>query len=127
RCARTVTTARRQPVNAALGINSMSNMNIVMMLKNEKATVPECCCEDMAEALKDHEHPLYYSGAYQEFGLLLSSEFEHSVLNYCLWCGSKLPDSRRDEWFDKLEVMGIDPWEHDIPIHFLNSSWWSNA
>jgi len=102
-------------------------MNIVMMLKNEKESVPKCCCSDMMEALKDNEHPLYYSGAYQEFGLQLSSKFEYSVLAFCIWCGEKLPESRRDKWFDKLEEQGIDPWENEIPIDFLSSAWWSNA
>lgn len=98
-----------------------------MMLKNEKATVPDCCCEDMQEALSDHEHPLYYSGAYQEFGIQLSSKFEYSVLAHCMWCGNKLPDSRRDQWFDELEKIGVDPWEQDIPINFLSSAWWGHA
>jgi len=102
-------------------------MNIVMMLKNEKLSTPDCCCSDMEEAVKDSEHPLYYSGAYQEFGMQLAGQFEYSVLNYCNWCGIKLPESRRDEWFEKLEQQGIEPWEHDIPIHFLSSAWWSNA
>ncbi|OUR64874.1 hypothetical protein A9Q79_06180 [Methylophaga sp. 42_25_T18] len=99
-------------------------MNIVMMLKNEKTSVPSCCCHSMETALSDREHPLYYSSAYQEFGVQLSSKFEYSVLSFCGWCGSKLPTSRRNEWFEQLESMNIDPWEHDIPIHFLSSAWW---
>ncbi len=92
------------------------------MLKNEKVTTPECCCDDMQDAISDNEHPLYYSSAYQEFGLQLSSKFEYSVLKHCMWCGSKLPNSRRDQWFDELEKQGIDPWEQDIPIHYLSSA-----
>jgi hypothetical protein len=81
----------------------------------------------MEDALADSEHPIYYSGAYEEFGLKLSSGFEYSILNYCLWCGKKLPKSRRDDWFESLETIGIDPWENDIPIHYLSSSWWEHA
>lgn len=102
-------------------------MNIVMMLKNEKASIPKCCCEHMQKALQDTEHPLYYSSAYQEFGIQLSSKFEYRVMSYCPWCNSRLPESRRDQWFEKLEEIGIDPWDHDIPIHFLSSAWWLNV
>lgn len=99
-------------------------MTIVMMLKNEQQTYPECCCENMQEALSDSEHPIYYSSAFQEFGLKLSSGFEYSILKYCNWCGTKLPKSRRDAWFESLEKIGVDPWENDIPIKYLSSSWW---
>lgn len=102
-------------------------MNIVMMLKHEKASKPKCCCDNMDSALHDGEHPLYYSSAYQEFGMRLSSKYEYSVLNHCPWCSEKLPISRRDKWFDSLENINIDPWESDIPIQYLSSAWWENA
>ena len=102
-------------------------MNIAMMLKNEAKSIPKCCCKDMKEALTDNEHPLYYSAAYQEFGLQLASKYEYSILNYCNWCGVQLPNSRRDQWFEELEAQGIDPWEQDIPINYLSSAWWANA
>jgi len=102
-------------------------MTIVMMLKNERMSSFKCCCKEMEHAVKDSEHPLYYSSAYKEFGIKLSSGYEYSILKYCNWCGSKLPDSKRDEWFYSLEKQGIDPWENDIPIHYLSSSWWEHA
>lgn len=102
-------------------------MTVVMMLKNEKPSLPKCCCQQMENALQDNEHPIYYSSAFQEFGIKLSSGYEYVILNYCNWCGSKLPESKRDDWFDSLEKLGINPWEDDIPIHFLSSSWWDRA
>lgn len=102
-------------------------MTVVMMLKNEKLSLPKCCCQQMENALQDNEHPIYYSSAFQEYGLKLSSGYEYAILNYCNWCGSELPKSKRDEWFDSLEKLGINPWEDDIPINFLSSSWWERA
>lgn len=102
-------------------------MTIVMMLKNERQSHPKCCCADMEEAVKDNEFPIYYSSAYQEFGLKLSCGYEYLILEYCNWCGAQLPNSRRDEWFESLEKQGIDPWENDVPINYLSSSWWEHA
>jgi len=102
-------------------------MNIAMMLKNEEKSLPDCCCEDMQKAISDDEHPMYYSSAYEEYGIQLSSKFEYSILNYCAWCGAKLPESRRDVWFEELEEIKVDPWENEIPVKYLSSSWWSNA
>ena len=98
-----------------------------MMLKFEKAVVPDCCCESMRSAIEDIENPMYYSSILREFGIRLTSEFEFELLNFCGWCGSTLPTSLRDEWFQKLENIGIDPWEDDIPINYLSSAWWQNA
>ncbi|WP_157888805.1 DUF6980 family protein [Alteromonas abrolhosensis] len=102
-------------------------MTIVMMLRNERQSLPKCCCTDMEDAIKDAEHPIYYSGVYQEYGLRLNSGYEYSIMKYCNWCGAELPSSRREQWFDSLEKQGIDPWENDIPIHYLSSSWWEHA
>ena len=102
-------------------------MNIAMMLKHEKPSSPDCCCENMREAIEDNEHPLYYSGAFDEFGLKLSSQYEYSILNCCPWCSTNLPESRRNAWYKSLESQGVDPWENEIPINYLSSAWWSNA
>jgi hypothetical protein len=36
-----------------------------------------------------------------------------------------LPDSLRDEWFDRLERLNIDPAINTIPEDFLNDRWYS--
>jgi len=42
---------------------------------------------------------------------------------FCPWCAEKLPSSRRDEWFDRLEAMGIDPMLDPIPEPFKTAAW----
>jgi len=44
-------------------------------------------------------------------------------LFYCPWCGEKLPKSRRDDWFDALEELGIDPLQDEIPAAFQSAEW----
>ncbi len=70
-----------------------------------------------------------YSEAYDEYGIRVH-DGGSSVVNirFCPWCGAKLPASRRDEWFEKLEALGVsDPAEQDIPIEFTTDAWYRGA
>lgn len=102
-------------------------MNIVMMLKDERNETPDCCCADMHNALEHAEFPMHYSGAFDEFGMRLSSAYEYAVLRHCPWCARPLPRSRRDDWFDRLESLGMDPWQDDIPEAFRSAAWRSET
>lgn len=45
------------------------------------------------------------------------------ALFYCPWCGEKLPASQHDLWFDKLEALGINPCEDEVPESFRSGAW----
>jgi len=46
-------------------------------------------------------------------------------LFYCPFCGDRLPESRRDQWFDELEARGVvDPWHDELPIAYSSDEWW---
>ena len=45
------------------------------------------------------------------------------LIQFCPWCGTRLPASRREEWFDRIEAMGVDPWKDDVPQEFLDDTW----
>ena len=46
------------------------------------------------------------------------------IINNCPWCGTKLPESKRDLWFDTLESIGYDdPWEQNIPQKYKSKLW----
>jgi len=45
-------------------------------------------------------------------------------MDFCPLCGAKLPESKSDLWFEKLEAMGFkDPWTDDIPKEFRTGEW----
>lgn len=47
-------------------------------------------------------------------------------IQYCPWCGKKLPASKRDLWFDTLEKMGITEVDDKrIPKRFKSGAWYS--
>ncbi len=41
----------------------------------------------------------------------------------CPWCGTMLPESKRDLWFERLEQMGIDPLQEEVPEEFNSAAW----
>ena len=45
-------------------------------------------------------------------------------IDFYPWCGEKLPEPKRDEWFDELEKLGIhDPWNESIPNKHQTDEW----
>lgn len=70
-----------------------------------------------------------YIGKFREYGILIldgGSAFQE--ITFCPWCGSKLPDSLRDRWFeivfDELELDGVD--DPKLPKYMLSDLWWRN-
>ena len=52
-------------------------------------------------------------------------------MDYCMFCGTKLPESLRVPWFDILEQeYNLEsPCEEDkkrVPKEFLTDEWWKN-
>lgn len=47
------------------------------------------------------------------------------TIDFCPFCGTKLPESKRDLWFERLEAMGIDPWDADSrPKEYQTDEWY---
>jgi len=47
-------------------------------------------------------------------------------IQYCPWCGKKLPQSVRNRWFEALQTMGLDPGDDRIPPEFEDERWLGN-
>lgn len=95
------------------------------------------CCAEMRRALvnlcEEHESDPFacpdmliaYSDTFDEYGLIIHDGGpSYLVISACPFCGSDLPESRRDEWFERLEEMGIDdPLSDRIPEVFMSGAW----
>lgn len=75
---------------------------------------------------------IYYSSAFDEYGIPIHDgengmATSYIAINFCPWCGKKLPESKSDEWFKTLEKMGYeDPlFNENIPEEFKTSEWYS--
>lgn len=94
------------------------------------------CCDrlfaEVSSTCPDHAQPwecsdilLAYSAKFNEYGIVVHDGGSSSVqIFYCPWCGAALPQSRRDEWFDKLDGMGIEPGDTAVPIEMESDEWW---
>lgn len=99
------------------------------------------CCEDMkrhtGKMCDEHDDPyecpdyvISYSETFDEYGLIIHDGGPSSYdINFCPFCGSKLPESKRDQWFDELEALGFDSplFDDDIPEKYKSGAWRENT
>lgn len=84
-------------------------------------------CEKHDDPFDCPDYLIVYTSKFDEYGLIFhdgGSSF--SEISFCPWCGSKLPDSKRDLWFDTLEQLGYDdPSNQEIPEEFKSDKWYN--
>jgi hypothetical protein len=70
-----------------------------------------------------------YSAKFREYGLIVHDGGGSSIsIEYCPWCGVKLPESLRDLWFDELESQGFEsPFEDAVPDKYKTDEWYSQG
>ncbi|MCB9985165.1 MAG: hypothetical protein H6864_05695 [Micavibrio sp.] len=72
------------------------------------------------------EVAIVYSAKLRRYGLDYRPRFGGGiqVINFCPWCGVRLPKELCDEWFDELEKLGIDDPDDGVPEEFTSELWW---
>lgn len=96
------------------------------------------CCERMRDAVEFRcdQHPVVgecgdyligYSEKFDEYGLWVhdgpgGSASSWIEIHHCPFCGGRMSPSRREEWFDRLEELGVEP--EDAPPEMESSKWW---
>lgn len=81
----------------------------------------------MDEAISAGETCLVYNPKFREYGLsVLDGGTSYILITFCPWCGTKLPQPLRDEWFDRLERMGLEPNDPQIPEDMQTDAWWKS-
>lgn len=93
------------------------------------------CCDDMRVHVEpdcDVHGPddecsdrlVVHVAKFREYGLPMGDGGQsYAVINYCPWCGSTLPSSVREAWFERLESLGIDPGGDAVPAEFEDDRW----
>jgi hypothetical protein len=110
-------------------------MTFLLVLTGEPSYPKDHCCAEMSEqanmAFPEAKSPLlgstdkriYWSPVFDEYGLICQPSSEILQIQHCPFCGSRLPESRRDNWFEKLEKEGWKTWGDPIPIELLSHDW----
>jgi hypothetical protein len=84
------------------------------------------CCLGMAYAiskplLTPHQGPnriVDWIASWSEYRIPVPYDgYASAILRFCPWCGSSLPRSRKEEWYQTLYELGFtDPGEQDIRL-----------
>lgn len=82
------------------------------------------CCQQMQANLASQELHLSYISKFREYGIdYADGGSSHQTIQFCPWCGSKLPASLRTQWFEELDAIGVDV-DGEIPQIYSDSEWW---
>jgi hypothetical protein len=70
---------------------------------------------------------LCYSPADDEYGIMVHDGGDSYVtIQFCPWCGARLPASKFAQRLEALESLGFDEWDSpDIPDDYKTDGWWS--
>lgn len=82
-----------------------------------------------SDAYDDPDILVSYISKFNEYGIIIHDGGSSSIgISYCPWCGSRLPESKRDEWHEALEKLGFDdPSEQDIPTEYNSEAWYQST
>ncbi len=84
------------------------------------------CCKSMEYYLANGESGLVFLPKFREYGMAVRDGGSSIiVIDFCPWCGSKLPGSLRKEWFERIDELGIDEAKDTIPAELLSDEWYS--
>jgi hypothetical protein len=84
-------------------------------------------CAGITQAIADERVPFVYVPRYREWGLLVDGGPAIQSVTHCPWCGSELPESLRDRFFDELDKHGLDVDTPDLPLHLRSDAWWQSG
>ena len=98
------------------------------------------CCKDIQKRSTlncdlhsdEYECPdvlISYIEKFDEYGIIIHDGGSSSIsIDYCPFCGTKLPESKRDMWFDELEALGYDDSsEEEIPDKYKSGEWYKGT
>jgi hypothetical protein len=84
-------------------------------------------CDEMIFHIKDPVLPLNYDYRFDEYSISRTGS-SVQLLRFCPFCGGCLPESRRDQFFDELEEVGVEfdlgDDESKLPERFRGPYWW---
>lgn len=83
-------------------------------------------CRHHAERWDCPDVLVHYSAKFGEYGLIIHDGGTSSIAIYhCPWCGTALPESKRDRWHEALAALGFDdPGEQPIPEPYQSDAWY---
>jgi hypothetical protein len=83
----------------------------------------ELVCEQHPDANQCPDKLVTFSPQFQEYGLPVhDGGGAVAMIRFCPWCGTRLPESQRERWFDELKRRGLyDP--RAAPVDMRSAAW----
>ena len=86
------------------------------------------CCAETTKHVDDGEVAFRYDPVSRGYGIpILDGGSAKQQIHFCPWCGSRLPESLSDKWFEILDEMfpDFDGFADDrTPEEFKSDTWW---
>lgn len=85
------------------------------------------CCKEITENIERPEVAIAYDDKFREYGIaILDGGTAQQRIQFCPWCGSSLPESLREDWFDLIfDKYNLDgPEDPRIPKEMRTGDWW---
>lgn len=84
-------------------------------------------CEIHPDIYDCPDNLISYIPMFDEYGIIVHNGGPvSSLIQYCPWCGQRLPDSRRDAWFEEIRGRGFEPDSDDLPERFQSDAWFAD-
>jgi len=76
--------------------------------------------------LDDGKVPIVFQGKFREYGIRFGDygKIIQRIL-FCPWCGTLLPASKRPEWLERIERLGLAVDSDEIPAEMRSEEWWA--
>ena len=99
----------------------------------QPSTEARFCCAAMAAAARfdcdQHADPfdcadqiVVYNEVFDEFGIVVhDGGASYVLMTVCPGCGTRLPESQRDRWFDETEAKGFS--DDALPPEYTTGAW----
>ncbi len=83
-------------------------------------------CTDHPDPYDCPDHLIVYRAQFDEYGIIIHDGSSSIIeINFCPWCGTELPKSKRYLWYDQLNKLGFEnPGSDDIPQKYNTDEWY---
>ena len=89
------------------------------------SNTPPHLCEQMRVALAEEALPISYYARFREYGIdYVDGGSAFQQILYCPFCGQRLPSSVRDQFFELLETLHLEPESEQLPHEMKSDLWW---
>lgn len=81
-------------------------------------------CDRRSDIYECPDCLIEYFDKFDEYGIIVHDGGSSFLcIQYCPWCGHRLPESKRDRWFEEIRRRGFEPDSDDLPEQFRSDAW----